>query len=389
MPKILYVATPPYDLDPNSYNVQGIGLGKAFCRLGYDFDCIRFKKKNPHEWKLYEHQGCSLNYIEKERLRLFRWGLNSSLLKKDFLDGYDYVIVREYYQIMADLIARRHPAVYLYSGHYYDPFMFPFTSPLYDALFTKDMNSHLRATFVKSPLAKQFLQGKGYERVFDIGVGLDTERFDTVSLPDAGTKELMEFMTRNRCVLFVGNLSEVKNYRFLLQLFQELLERFPDLKLVAIGKSKQSAIEKLKGHPDESYAKTIENDFPDSVIKAIHHIERVENPQLKFIYPLAKAFILPSVSEIFGMVLLEAMYLGAPVVTSTHGGSTSLLSIPGAGAMLPSFDVREWADATSKFIEDEKFASDTVSEARRRIVQDFTWDSIAKKMLDVIKATVI
>ena len=44
MRKILFVRTVPYEFNANTYNVQGFGLGKAFCKLGYDFDFI-FQKK--------------------------------------------------------------------------------------------------------------------------------------------------------------------------------------------------------------------------------------------------------------------------------------------------------------------------------------------------------
>ena len=43
--KILLVRSAPYDLDISTYNVQEVGLGKAFCELGYDFDFIAFKSK--------------------------------------------------------------------------------------------------------------------------------------------------------------------------------------------------------------------------------------------------------------------------------------------------------------------------------------------------------
>ena len=50
--KILYVRTGPYDLNINSYNVQEVGLAKAFCRLGYNIDVIVFKKKHHKKKKI-------------------------------------------------------------------------------------------------------------------------------------------------------------------------------------------------------------------------------------------------------------------------------------------------------------------------------------------------
>ena len=382
MGKILYVATPPYDLNPFMYNVQGIGLGKAFCRLGFDFDCIRFKKADQNEWTFYEKDGCKLVYTEKGRLRLFRWGICPELCNEAFLSQYDYIIVREYYQIMSYLLSKGRSNVFIYSGHYNDPFMFPFTSPIYDAIFTKRLNRQTGAVFVKSPLAKEFLVRKGYENVIDVGVGLDTERFETEIDMDARTAELARFMDDHECLLFVGSLSEVKNYPFLLDVFEELKERKPELLLVVIGKSKQSATKKLLGKSDDSYAKEVEAKLPKSVTESIVHIEEIENAQLRFVYPRAKALLLPSKSEIFGMVMLEAMYLGAPVITSVHGGSMSISPDDKAGIVLPGFNKGDWVDAALGCLENPELARARAAEARRRVCKDFTWDAIARKMLD-------
>ena len=56
--KVLFVRTPPYDINPNMYNVQQVGMGKAFCKLGYDFDFITFKKKNQKEFVFFENETC-------------------------------------------------------------------------------------------------------------------------------------------------------------------------------------------------------------------------------------------------------------------------------------------------------------------------------------------
>ena len=68
--KILMVRSNPYDFNPNSYNVQEVGLGKAFCHLGYDYDYITFKKHDQKEWIFYEENGHIARWIEKPRLRV-------------------------------------------------------------------------------------------------------------------------------------------------------------------------------------------------------------------------------------------------------------------------------------------------------------------------------
>lgn len=385
--KVLYIATPPYDLNPKSYNVQGIGLGRAFCRQGYDFDCIRFKKKNPHAWTVYEYKDVKLKYIEKRRMRILRWGICPELCSREYLDRYDLIIVREYYQIMSYLVSKNSEDVYLYSGHYQNPFFTKAFSNVYDAVFTKRISSLVNATFTKSSLAKQFLENKGYTNVWDIGVGLDTDRFDSKIDIEQQTENIVRYMKSNDCLLFVGTLSEVKNYKFLLNIYKSMQKERPNLKLVTIGKSKQTMFKKLLGKSDKSYAENIQNNFPKEVLNGIFHIESIPNPQLKFVYPLAKAFLLPSRSEIFGMVLLEAMYLGAPVVTSVHGGSVSLIPDNSYGQVVPGFSLNDWKRAINNYLDNPEYADKVRINARNNIVRNYTWDAIAEKMLSVIHIT--
>lgn len=55
-------------------------------------------------------------------------------------------------------------------------------------------------------------------------------------------------------LLYVGSLIARKNYPFLLEVYKKALEKAPDLKLVIIGKSHVSAIERFLGKKDEEYA---------------------------------------------------------------------------------------------------------------------------------------
>ncbi len=91
-----------------------------------------------------------------------------------------------------------------------------FLSPIFDLLFTGKINKQIKHKFVKPPLAYDFLKKKGYTGLETVGVALDTTRFENVKmLPE--TQKLADFMTENRCLLYVGTRSARKNYPFLLE----------------------------------------------------------------------------------------------------------------------------------------------------------------------------
>lgn len=116
----------------------------------------------------------------------------------------------------------------------------------------------------------------------------------------------------------------------------------------------------------------------------IYRINRLDNTQLKYIYPLAKAFILPSKKEIFGMVMLEAMYLGVPVVTSINGGSVTLIKDYVTGIKIKDYDTKKWVHAVDSLISDEKMRANIIKAAKKLVVEEYNWDRIVSKMLDYI-----
>ena len=383
MAKILFVRSTPYDEDLNGYNVQGAGIAKAFCKLGYDCDYLNYHKSRDAIIELLEIGDYKARIIYKKRIRLFRTGICLPALREDFLSQYDIVICREYNQLMTHLIAKRHNNTSMYSGPYWNMFMIPFVSYIYDALFTRKLNRELKCKFVKSQLAKEFLEAKGFTNLIDIGVGLDTTRFEGVVCSEY-TNKIIKYMRENRCLLYIGTLDQNKNIPFIIEVFGKVLEKAPDLKLILVGKSKQSLKNKLIGKKDESYYNELIQTAPENVRLNIVHINRIDNPQLQFVYPLAKAFILPSIHEIFGMVMLEAMYFGAPVITSRNGGSSSLIKNESYGQTIKDFDVDRWAEGILRYLEDELYANRVIENCQRLIRDQYTWETITAKMVSLI-----
>mgnify|MGYP004516864405 CR=1 FL=1 len=384
MKNILLVRATPNDLDINAYNVQQVGIGKSLVNKGYNYDFITFKKNAPRkETVFYEKDGCRAKCIELPRIRVLRWGINTDICKKEFLDKYDLIICQEYYQIETYLISRKSNRVAMYTGPYYNMFLPKWFSPIYDLLFTKRINSQIKHKFVKSVLANAFMEEKGYTGLTNVGVALDTSRFvDADILPE--TRELIDFMKTNKCLLYVGSLIERKNYPFLLETYKKMLQRDSEIKLVLIGKSKVSGVEKFLGKKDSEYAAKYDEKLTKKEKAGIYHLERLANPQLRYIYPLAKAFLLPSVLEIFGMVLLEAMYFGAPVVSSRNGGSLTLMADGKCGQIVDEFDIEKWCDAISKYLDDPQYAKDVVEAAMKKVKEEYTWDAITKTMLTTV-----
>lgn len=383
--KILLVRATPNDLDISGYNVQQVGLGKEFVKLGFDYDFITFKKNNRRcsEFIFFEYKNHRAKVMEFPRRRFFRWGINLNVAKKNLLNQYDLIICQEYYQLQSYLCSKSSTKVVLYNGPYYNMFMPKWFSLLYDKFIGPKLNKQIKYKFVKSILSEKFLAQKGYTGLYNIGVGLDTSRFDNENEIKPSTQQLIDFMKANKCILYVGALSDRKNYPFLLEVYKKAKERIPELKFVMIGKSVVSAMAKLMGKKNESYARQYYDKLPQHVKEGIYHIERIENPQLKFIYPLATAFLLPSKLEIFGMVLLEAMYLRTPVITSYNGGSATLIEGRNTGQIIKEFDVEKWVRAIEKYMSNPQYTREVTNNAEKLIRDEYNWSVLAKKFLSI------
>ena len=380
--RVLFVRTPPYDYKFGKYNVQQIGMGKAFCNLGIDFDFVTLKKKNCRTWVAYEKDGHKCTVIEVPRFKLLRWGINRKVLDRDFLGQYDLVISQEYYQIMTYYLSKNFSNTVMYTGPYWNLFHTRVESALYDYFFTRRLNQGINYKFAKSSLAKQFLEKKGYTNVFDIGVGLEFEGYDNVSACDS-IKEVLKVLKDCKFLLYVGRIDKNKNVAFLFDVFEKVLSRYPDIKLVIVGRCQQTIVSRML-KKNNNYLNVLLKSHSKQLTENLIHIDSIDNNQLQFLYSKASAFLLPSIYEIFGMVLLEAMYFGAPVVSSFNGGATSLIPNNTYGQMIKSFNLNDWANAVFKYLEDTKYTSMVIKTAKDNVLNNYNWNSIVKKMLGIM-----
>lgn len=375
----------PFDLNLKGYNVQEVGMAKAFCEKGFDVDLIVLKSSNQKSYKIYENEGHCVICYEFPRYRIFRWGVNFSLLKKEFWEPYKFIVCFEYMEIMCYQVARLTKKVILYSGPYYNLFTIKPISLLYDKIVTNIYNESLVGNFTKSVLAQRFMEDKGYKNVNTLGVGLDIDKFENSSFIQPETQNLLAIMKKNKCLLYVGALSDRKNFSFLLDIFKNVRNLQPSVKLILIGKPCVSGFSKILGLSSKKYFDKHFNKLSASEKADVVHIDKIDNDQLRYIYPLASAFLLPSKQEIFGMVLLEALYFGAPVVSSRNGGSMTLIDGRNTGVMIEQFNVKEWCEAVLKLIQDDKYREIHVKNGKDLVTNEYNWGNITKSMLSYIE----
>lgn len=165
-------------------------------------------------------------------------------------------------------------------------------------------------------------------------------------------------------IFHVGSPFPHKNIERLIEAYEILLQKNPNLKLVLAGK-REHYFEKLEEwHKDRSsYRSTIYTGFiPDS--------------QLKWLYKNAEAYVLPSLSEGFGLPGLEAMTHGCPVVSSS---ATCLPEVYGEAAVY--FDPYDVQDIVKKI--EEMLGSGDLSDSLKKKgfdqIQHYSWEKMTNE----------
>lgn len=372
--KILYVRPAPYELDMQRYNCQEMGLAKALCEAGYDVDIVLYSR-HPRE-QVFEHAGKHIRVFYKHGIRLLRSGIYPSVLKREFLEQYDYVISSEYGQIMTVLISQRCSNAYAYNGLYYNLFKIPFIEKIYDPLFIPVLNKRVHTIFCKTKESERFLRQKGLEHTAVVGVGLDIDVFKRPVPITSAVAELAEIMKAHPTMLSVGAISPRKNTKLIVAIFNRLKQdkKYQDLRLVLVGKG------------DARYTQACLNECYPAYRDDLIHIPSIDNAQLRYVYPNANVYISAATQEIFGMVLAESMYFGDPMVASNTAGARTLVVEDETGYIVDSDDLDEWAYNVSRILDDKDLQRSMSRQAHQRIIDNFMWSNVADRMLTHMEA---
>jgi glycosyltransferase involved in cell wall biosynthesis len=175
-------------------------------------------------------------------------------------------------------------------------------------------------------------------------------------------------------ILYVGGTEHGKNISRLIRAHEKLVMKGLDIKLVIVGGvySSYYDIELPSLLNDEIISK-------DSII--LHGIER-DTRKLANLYRHAKATVFPSLQESFGMVSLEAMACGCPLVTSR---APAIPEIAGdAAEYFDPYDIDEMASKIEVVLTDEQLRRSLVNRGYERI-KKYNWNCSAGKLLQIFE----
>lgn len=359
------------------YNIQETGLAKAFNRKGHQCDVVFWggKKEDVIEIEYDEEKTFKVFYLKA--YDFLKNGIYKGLTKLS--ENYDIVHCGGYDQLESWLLAKSIPdKLVVYHGTYYSDFNKGYNKKckIIDKIFLPRYKKKGIIFDTKSDLSTAFLKERGLKDVYSVGVGIDLEKLQAREMLESPLSTRLKSLKKEnkKILMYVGRIEPRRNIIFLLDVFKAVYENDKNTNLLIVGKGEKEYKDKCFEH-----AKKI------GIEDAIICEEFIDQKYLPLVYSYSDVFLLPTIYEIFGMVLLEAMYFGTPAVTTYNGGSSMLIKNGHNGIIIDNFNISDWKESVQKLLSDKTLKSKIIENAKTKIENEFTWDALADKFIKVFE----
>jgi D-inositol-3-phosphate glycosyltransferase len=208
--------------------------------------------------------------------------------------------------------------------------------------------------------------------------GVDTGHFYPIPVDEA--RQYIGLKSYNRMILFVGRIERLKGLETLIRAIACL--RLKDLKepvrLAVIGGDPEAGPDELT----EEMARIQKLCDELTVGKMVAFLGKQGQDTLPYYYSAAEVVVMPSYYESFGMVALEAMACGVPVIASQVGGLAFLVQDGVTGFTIPSEDHDALCEKLTALLGDESLRKQ-MGRAAADYAKKYDWKKIASEIVGI------
>ena len=207
-----------------------------------------------------------------------------------------------------------------------------------------------------SGAVKEYFQSMGVESIAVIPNGIDIKRFEKLNRQEARNKLGLngEF-----AIMTVARFEKRKGLEFLIRALPEL--NFPFVCFLVGDGEERGNLENL--------SKNL------GVSDKVKFLGQIENKKIPEYLSAADCFILPSLEEGFGIVVLEAQAAGLPVIGTNVGGIKDIIEDGRTGLLVEPADPKALAEAIAKVYSGQEFIKPDL--------EKYDWDKITEKVYDI------
>jgi glycosyltransferase involved in cell wall biosynthesis len=246
------------------------------------------------------------------------------------------------------------PIVLSYHGIYKPNGILSVLTKVYEALFLKFIINSVRFVIVPSEFSKNEIINEfkvPKEKIIKIPNFISFENLKT----------RINFKKRykvDKYILAVGRFSKEKGFEYLLKSFKLVLEKRKDIKLVIIG-GKRDYIRVIKKLANKL-----------GILDNILILSNVSDEDIYSAFKYAELVVIPSIYEPFGIVALEAMYFGKPIIAFKVGGLKEIVKNKVNGVLVREKNIEALANTITKILSDAK-ARENFSRNNKKFVKFF------------------
>jgi len=230
----------------------------------------------------------------------------------------------------------------------------------------------------------RFLYKADDRKLITIPPGVDTSHF--YPIPPDEAKMAIGIKPDVRMILFVGRIEPLKGLDTLIRAMSCLKLNHPDhpnhpVHLAIIGGEPDASSQQMSAEMARLQQLCDELALDQTVI----FLGKRGQDTLPYYYSAAEVLVMPSHYESFGMVALEAMACGTPVIASEVGGLGFLVQNGKTGYTIPNGDPGVLYDKLSILLEDANLR-EAMGKRATEYAQSYTWDKIAAQIVGVYQA---
>jgi D-inositol-3-phosphate glycosyltransferase len=222
------------------------------------------------------------------------------------------------------------------------------------------------------------LYGADPDHVHVVAPGIDLATFQPLDRADARRKI---GYGPGRVLLFVGRLERLKGVDVAIRALALLRDRaHDDLRLIVLGEDVRDGEESEKERLKQVASASGVRDRVDFLGSVAHH-------ELPYFYAAADVCVMPSYSESFGLVALEAQACGRPVVASGVSGLRSVVRDEVSGYLIDDHDPAIYAERIGRLLADPELAQQ-MGRRGRLLAQRFSWTRTADRLGNLFEGAI-
>lgn len=366
-------------------------VGEALARLGWEVDMFT-RRSNQEQAEIVEHSSnCRTirliagpqKFVKRQEIFQYLPEFIEAFLEFQAQQQSIYPIIHSNYWLSAWVgmeLKKRQESKHLHTYHSLGAVKYKAVKNIPEISKTRlEIEKQCLETadviIATSPQEQEYMRSLVSEKgnIVVIPCGTDIENFGQYSRLESRAK--LNIKPEARVVLYVGRFDRRKGIETLVRAVgcNEVREH-PNIKLIIVGGS-------TPGRKDRKERERIEGIVKELGLEEITTFTgRVEPADLAYYYVAADVCVVPSHYEPFGLVAIEAMACGTPVVASEVGGLKFTVINELTGLLVPPQDEQAFAKAIDQVLSYPAWSRQLEKDARERVVSKFSWDGVAQQL---------